>query len=338
MVNQESRYRPEGFDNDNLLSLDDLLELRKQRKVKNLTMVLDTHTGLTDTIVNIFRANNISTDVFRYNYTLNKLSIFMLLKESLSLLGRHRMSFIKIATIPLILYIVSQLKLVVIFGIVAPENPYIIDFIGAIAKTAFVLFMVTQTFAIFSIHKVALEHTFPKTIFSLYVLDRPILKYILFSLIIGVIVGVITVILTWLYTKIAIAVVSNIDFSLSETGLNRLIVLMLIPCLYFLVRIILSLPAIVENKSASLIHAWFISRGNGWRLVFLFSLLPVLLTLLLLEVMVPMYIYYFMDDKVFLTLFNTLWYVLTYFALILEITIISLAYKRLNEHYPKLTG
>lgn len=97
-----------------------------------------------------------------------------------------------------------------------------------------------------------------------------------------------------------------------------------LPVYYLLARWLLVLPATsVDDEEASVTTSWHLSQGNGWRLVVLVFLLPLIMNMLSL--------FLFSQDMIVLTIIGLFLYL---FSLVTGIGVISLSYSYLksNKH------
>jgi hypothetical protein len=97
-----------------------------------------------------------------------------------------------------------------------------------------------------------------------------------------------------------------------------------LPIYYLLARWLLVLPATsVDDEEASMTTSWHLSEGNGWRLVVLVFLLPLLMSMLNL--------FLFSQGMIVFTIIGVILYLL---SLVIGVGVISLSYSylKLNKH------
>ncbi len=117
--------------------------------------------------------------------------------------------------------------------------------------------------------------------------------------------------------------VSIEDFALWQDNRTALIFFITIPIGYLFSRFSLIFPAIAIDKHYDFHHAWDMSKGNGWRLFFLISVVP-LITSYLVDII--------NGDHVF---FKVLASLLGMLVLLLEILILSNSFRILDSNYKK---
>jgi len=122
---------------------------------------------------------------------------------------------------------------------------------------------------------------------------------------------------------IALSIPIDIDFMSYAMFISYAALFSMIPIIYSLFRISLIFPAIAVGEKASLKWAWNISRNNGWRLAIIIGILPIAIEIL-------QYLFLSNEETESISK-NTIMIMVTYIATVIEITALSLSYKKLKN-------
>jgi len=94
-----------------------------------------------------------------------------------------------------------------------------------------------------------------------------------------------------------------------------------IPALVIISRLILVLPSTAIDRKDGLLWSWWVTKENSWKMFVIVGVVPWLITLLISTV--------FRENQ---TAFESVaFYVITYLAIAIEVSVISLSYKRFME-------
>jgi len=98
-------------------------------------------------------------------------------------------------------------------------------------------------------------------------------------------------------------------------------VLAYIPAVVIISRLILVLPSIAIDRKDGLLWSWWVTKENSWRMFVIVGVIPWLISLFISTV--------FRENQ---TAFESVaFYIITYSAIIIEVSVISLSYKRFKE-------
>ncbi len=122
---------------------------------------------------------------------------------------------------------------------------------------------------------------------------------------------------------VALSIPIDLNFINYATFISYVAFFSMIPVVYSLFRISLIFPAIAVGEKASLKWAWNISRNNGWRLAIIVGALPIA---------VEIFQYVFLSNEEIERISkNMIIIMVTYIVAIIEITALSLSYKKLKN-------
>lgn len=130
-----------------------------------------------------------------------------------------------------------------------------------------------------------------------------------------------TFVITLLSGAVAFAIFAVLSFISAPLGMIAAGITFMILHVYLFARFILVFPATAMGDKASFREAWEMSAGNGWRLVFLFFLVPFLYFLVggILHLLLP------------IPLFLAILAIIGIFFILVGVVAVSLAYKYLKN-------